>query len=116
MRPENKVNLGVIDVHTNVIADICSAAVMDIDGVSLARQEWVEGVWGVVGMRKNTAVDVRVDVSGHVSVVVRVDIRYGKNLAETSRRIQDVVMTAVEKMADINLHDVDVSIQGINRG
>ena len=64
----------------------------------------------------NTAVDVRVEASGQVSVVVKVVLRYGMNLSEISRRIQDVVMTAVEKMADINLRDVDVSIQGINRG
>ncbi|MBF0593790.1 MAG: Asp23/Gls24 family envelope stress response protein [Candidatus Omnitrophica bacterium] len=116
MRPENKVDLGVIQVHTNVVADICSAAIADIEGVTLARNDQVEGLFSLVGVRRNTAVDVRVETNGQVSVVVKVDIRFGMNLSETSRRIQDVVMTAVEKMADINLRDVDVSIQGINRG
>jgi uncharacterized alkaline shock family protein YloU len=48
--------------------------------------------------------------------VVKVLVLYGVNLSEISRKVQDGVMTAVEKMADINLRDVDVSIQGINRG
>lgn len=116
MRPENKVDLGVIQVHTNVIADICSAAIADLEGVSLAHNEPLEGLASMVGYRLNTAVDVRVEASGQVSVVVKVILCYGMNLPETSRRIQDAVMTAVERMADINLRDVDVSIQGINRG
>lgn len=115
MRPENKVDLGVIQVHTKVIADICSAAIMDIDGVTLSHHETLEGLASIIGIRLNTAVDVRVEPSGQVSVVVKVIVLYGMNLPETSRRIQDAVMTAVEKMADINLRDVDVSIRGINR-
>ena len=116
MRPENKVNLGVVQVHTNVIADICSSAIADVEGVTLARNEQFESLLGIVGVRRNTAVDVRVEPNGQVSVVVNVAVRYGMNLSETSRHVQDAVMTAVEKMADINLRDVDVSIQGINRG
>ena len=116
MRPENSINLGIIQVHKRVIADICMASIAEIEGVSMARNGFVEGLFSLFGARKNTSVDVRVDTSGQVSVAVKVVVQYGINLAEVSRRIQDVVMTAVEKMADINLRDVDVSIQGIERG
>ncbi len=116
MRPENKVNLGVIQVHKRVIADICTAAIMEIEGVAMARHVLLEDIFGLLGKHKNSAVEVRMDANGQVSVVVKVLVRYGINLAEVSRRIQDAVMTAVEKMADINLRDVDVSIQGIERG
>ena len=116
MRSENKVNLGIIQVHKRVIADICTAAVAQVEGVSMARNAVLEDLCGFIGLRKNSAVDVRMDSVGQVSVVVKVVVRYGINLADVSRHIQDVVMTAVEKMADINLKDVDVSIQGIERG
>lgn len=116
MRPENKINLGVIQVHKRVIADICVAAVLEVDGVTMARNVPLEDLYAVFGGRMNSAVDVRVDAAGQVSVVMKVLVRYGINLADVSRRIQDVVMTAVEKMADINLKDVDVNIQGIERG
>ena len=116
MRPDAKVDLGVIQVHKNVIADICTAAILDVDGVSIARNETLDGILSTFGVRNNSGVDVVVDPAGQVSVVVKVNVRYGLNLAETSRRIQDVVMTAIEKMADINLRDVDVNIQGIERG
>ncbi len=116
MRPENKIDLGIIQVHKRVIADICVAAVLEVDGVAMARNVPLEDICAIFGGRKNSAVDVRLDAAGQVSVVVKVLVRYGLNLADVSRRVQDVVMTAVEKMADINLKDVDVSIQGIERG
>jgi uncharacterized alkaline shock family protein YloU len=116
MRQNDKVDLGIIQVHKRVIADICTAAIADVEGVSMARNIVLEDLCGFVGVRKNSAVDVRMDPIGQVSVVVKVMVRYGINLADASRRVQDVVMTAVEKMADINLKDVDVSIQGIERG
>ncbi len=116
MRPDAKVNLGVIQVHKNVIADICAVAIQEVDGVTLAKNETAEGFFSLFGVRKNSAVDVIVDERNQVCVVVKVNIRYGLNLSDTSRHIQDVVMTAVEKVADINLKDVDVSIRGIERG
>jgi uncharacterized alkaline shock family protein YloU len=115
MRSDAKVDLGVIQVHKNVIADICTVAIEDVQGVSIARNETLDGFLSAFGVRNNSGVDVLVDSVGQVSVVVKVDVRYGLNLAEVSRRVQDVVMTAVEKMADINLRDVDVNIQGIER-
>ena len=116
MRPDNKVNLGSIQVHRNVIADICSVAIAEVEGVILARNGQYERLLGLLGIRRNSSVDVKVDPRNQVSVVIKVSVRYGLNLSDVSRRIQDVVMTAVEQMADINLSDVDVSIQGIERG
>ncbi len=116
MRPENKVNLGAIQVHKVVIADIASAAIEEIGGVTMARNETLEGLAGLFGVRYNSAVEVRVDPRNQVRLVINVKVNFGMNLADTSRRIQDVVMTAVERMADINLRDVDISIQGIERG
>ena len=50
-----------------------------------------------------------------VYVIVKIVVRYGLNLSDISRQIQDVVLTAVEKTTDINLKDVDVRIQGIEK-
>jgi uncharacterized alkaline shock family protein YloU len=116
MRPENNIDLGAIQVHKRVIADICTAAVGEVDGVAMARNVMLEDVCGIFGARRNSAVSVRVDAGGQVSVVLKVLVRYGVNLSDVSRRIQEVVMTAVERTADINLKDVDVNIQGVERG
>jgi uncharacterized alkaline shock family protein YloU len=115
MRPDLKVDLGAIQVHRRVIADICLVAIQEVDGVAPARNDTLDGFMALVGIKNNSAVEVLVDERGQVSVIIKVNIRYGLNLSDTSRRIQDAVMTAVEKMADINLRDVDVSIRGIEK-
>lgn len=116
MRPENQVNLGVVQVHKRVIADIASAAVADVEGVRMSRNKTLESALSFVGIRHNSAVDVHVKNGDQVSVVIKVVVRFGMDLSDVSRRVQDVVMTAVEKMAEVDLRDVDVSIQGIERG
>lgn len=115
MVTDARINLGVVRVHKRVVADICSAAVAEVEGVTLARNTALEDFLGFWGIRHNSSVDVRLDVNGQVSVIIKAVVRYGMNLSDASRHVQDVVMTAVEKMTDINLKDVDVSIQGIER-
>jgi uncharacterized alkaline shock family protein YloU len=116
MRNQGKISLGTVQVHKRVIADICAAAVGGIEGVTMAHNDRLEGFMDLFGARVNSSVDVTVDAAGQVSVIIKVLVRYGLNLSDVARRVQDDVMTAVEKMADINLKDVDVSIQGIERG
>jgi uncharacterized alkaline shock family protein YloU len=115
MRADAKVNLGIVQVHKRVIADICAVATLEVEGISLARNKTLEGFLGFWGVRYNSSVEVVLDANAQVSVIIKVVVRYGMNLSDISRRVQDVVMTAVERMTDINLKDVDVSIQGIER-
>ncbi|NLE65068.1 MAG: Asp23/Gls24 family envelope stress response protein [Elusimicrobia bacterium] len=116
MGPDARIDLGAIEVHKNVLADIATAAIKDVEGVTPARYELAERVMAWLGRSFNSAVEVRADVAGQVSLVIKVKVRYGLNLAEVSQKVQDKVLTAVERMADIDLKDVDVSIEGIERG
>lgn len=116
MRPDSRLDLGEIQIHKRVIADICCAAVARIEGVTMARNDFTEGLLALFGRRHNSAVDVDIDPRGQVSVVVKVNVRFGLNLSEVARRLQDAILTAVEQMADIDLKDVDISVQGIERG
>lgn len=115
MRTDARINLGEIQVHRQVIADVCTSAISGIDGVDLFRNQTLEDFLEFFGVRYNSAVKVRVDMMNQVYVIVKIVVRYGINLSDISRQIQDVVLTAVEKTTDINLKDVDVRIQGIEK-
>jgi uncharacterized alkaline shock family protein YloU len=116
MKPESRIDLGAIKIHKSVVADICCAAVAGVEGVTVFRNDVLEGFLALFGVRHNSAVDVVLDPRGQVSVVVKVNVRFGLNLSEISRRLQDAVMTAVEQMVDVDLKDVDVVVRGIERG
>jgi uncharacterized alkaline shock family protein YloU len=116
MREEQKVDLGSIQIHKKVIADIAVSALKDVEGVTLAENDVLSRLYALVGYQDRPGVTVRVDSDNQVSIEVRVIVRYGANVPDVAGRIQDIIRRAVEKTADIDLKDVNVNIQGIRRG
>jgi len=117
MVEESKVDLGSIQIHKKVIADIAVAALEEIDGVHLAnRLEWFGAVCDLAGYKYFPNILVTVSKDNQVSIEIKVKVRYGINMSDVAGKVQDVVRTAVERTADINLRDVNVNIQGIERG
>lgn len=117
MVEDSKVDLGSIQIHKKVIADIAVSALEEIDGVQLAdRIEWVGYFCDLAGYKHYPNVHVMVGKDNQVSIEIKVKVRYGINMSDVAGKVQDVVRTAVERTADINLRDVNVNIQGIERG
>ena len=61
------------------------------------------------------AVSVTVDKDHQVSLEIRVIIYYGMNIPVVARQIQDVIQRAVEDAVDINLKEINVNVQAIER-
>jgi len=59
---------------------------------------------------------VIIDRNNQVTIEVKVNIRYGMNIPDIARFTQDSVRDAIERTVDIDLKDVNVNIQGIERG
>ena len=116
MMTENKVDLGSIQIHKKVIADIAAAALGEIDGAKLAPKDLLNQFLEVLGQRTCPGIAVTVDKDDQVTIELKVTIRYGINIPDIARQIQDVVRLAVEKTTDIHLREVNVNVQGIERG
>jgi len=116
MNDANKIDLGSIKVHKKVLAEIAMSAVNDINGVSLFRQDF-SGLFGsLLGNKSYSGISVVVDKGNQVSIEVKVCVRYGLNIPDVARETQDAIREAVERTVDIDLKDVNVNIQGIERG
>ena len=116
MSRENKVDVGFVQIHKKVIGDIAASALSDIDGVKLASFGVASHVFELFGCKNLLSVAVNIDQDNQVSVNMKVSIRYGLNVPDVARQVQDVVRVAVERSVDINLKEVNVNIQGIERG
>ena len=115
--PFHKIDLGLVHYHTHVIADIAKAAVEEIDGVSLIQQSFSDSVLEIIGAKRCSGVEVQVDKNTNsVSLEVRVRVRYGLNIPDTAQHVQDMVREKFEQLTDIDLRDVNVNVQGIERG
>ena len=116
MLEENTMEWGAVQMHKKVIGDIAAAALKEIPGVSLAQFGLIGHVCELFGYKNYPGVSVRLDKDSQVSLKIRVVIGYGLNIPATATRIQDAVRAAVERAVDIDLTEINVNIQSVERG
>jgi len=115
MSEVNKVDLGSIKIHKKVLAEIAYSAVSDVKNVSLMTKDFMAGIGEFLGAKAYPGINVFLDKNNQVSIEVKIKVKYGVNIPDIARQVQDAVRDAVEKTIDIDLKDVHVNIQGIER-
>ena len=110
-----QVDIGNVHIHKKVIGDIAAASLKDIAGVKLCSFGIIGGFFEAFGYKNFPGVYVTVDQLGQVTVEARVEVEYGINIPLIAQQIQDRVQQAVEKSLDIELKEVNVSIQSVER-
>jgi len=115
MLDDNTMDLGAVQIHKKVIGDIAAAALKEVPGVQLARFGIVGPMFELFGYQNYPGVSVRMDKDGQVSLEMRVVIEYGLNIPSAASRVQDSVRAAVERAVDIDLKEINVNIQSVER-
>jgi uncharacterized alkaline shock family protein YloU len=115
MREDNTVDFGSVQMHKKVIGDIAAAALKEIPGVDLARFGIVAHIFELFGYKNYPGVAVDMDKEGQVSLRIRIVVEYGLNIPSVASRVQDTVRTAVERAVDIDLKEINVNIQSVER-
>jgi uncharacterized alkaline shock family protein YloU len=113
---ESKVDVGFVQIHKKVIGDIAASALAEVQGAKLASFGIITRFFEILGNKNYPSVRVTIDPDNQVSVDIKVSIQYGLNVPDVARQVQDVVRAAVEKSVDIDLKEINVNIQGIERG
>ena len=115
MRQDNTVDLGVVQIHKKVIGDIAAASIKDVPGAQLASFGIISSIAEAFGYKNYPSVSVTIDKDHQVSLEIRVIINYGMNVPVIARQIQDVIQRAVEEAVEINLKEINVNVQAIER-
>jgi len=115
MRRDNTVDLGVVQIHKKVIGDIAAASLKEVPGAELATFGVIGAVAEAFGFKNFPSVTVTIDKDHQVSLEIRVIIYYGMNIPVVARQVQDVIQRAVEDAVDINLKEINVNVQAIER-
>ena len=108
-----KVDLGNVHIHKKVIGDIAAASLQEIPGVNLASFGLLGILCDAFGYKNFPGVYVTIDPAREISLEIRVDVNYGVNIPLIARQIQDKVQAAVEQSLDIQLKEINVSIQSV---
>ncbi len=111
----DRIDLGNVHIHKKVIGDIAAASLKEIPGVNLARFGLVSGFCELFGYKNFPGVYVTIDQSGQIFLEIRVDVDYGVNISLAAHQIQDKVQEAVEHALDMELKEINVNIQSVER-
>ncbi|MFA5118221.1 MAG: Asp23/Gls24 family envelope stress response protein [Candidatus Omnitrophota bacterium] len=113
-REESQSNYGTISIHNNVIASIASVAANEIEGVKNIGTDLKSKLCYLLG-KKTSAIKVDIDTGGYVSVEIPLVIKYGCNIPEISNKVQENVRLALEKMTNLSVKNINITVQGIEK-
>ena len=116
MNSDIQLDLGTVKVHKHVLEDIIANTVKEISGVNLVKLNVTNKIFGLLGSKSHPGIRINIDENRDIQLELKVDVRYGENIPELGRQIQDIVKQDIKKTLDIEVKDVDIDIQGIERG
>ena len=101
--------IGEVQIADEVVAIIAGLAATEVDGVASMAGNITNELVSKLGM-KNLSKGVKVTVlEGVVTVDLNLNIEYGRNILETSKKVQEN-MTGLE-VADVNIHIASVDME-----
>ena len=105
--------VGDVRVADEVVAIIAGLATTEVEGVSSMAGNITNEIVSKLGM-KNLSKGVKVDVLEDVVCVdLALNIEYGYNILETSKKVQERVKAAIENMTGLTVSDVNVRIASV---
>ncbi len=114
MESINQLEYGEIRIADEVIVTIAGFAATEIKGVSGMSGGFVDDIVEILG-KKNLSKGVKVDILDNgIAIDLYLIVDYGIKIPDIAWEIQDNVKTTLECMLNMNVHDVNIHIQGVN--
>lgn len=105
--------IGEVKIADEVVTVIAGLAATEVDGVASMggiTNELVSKL-GVKNLSKGVKVTV---LEGVVTVDLTLNIEFGKNILEVSKKVQDKVKSSIENMTGLEVADVNIRIAGVD--
>ncbi|MDD5155633.1 MAG: Asp23/Gls24 family envelope stress response protein [Candidatus Omnitrophica bacterium] len=115
-KEESYTDLGTVRIHKNVIVSVAAIAAAEIEGVKRIGQDFKSGMLALLGKKTNSAIRVDIDKNGEVRIEIPLVVKYGFSIPEIAAGAQDNVRNALEKMTNLSLREININIQGIEKG
>ena len=107
-------SIGEVKIADEVVTVIAGLAATDVDGVASMEGNITNELVSKLGV-KNLSKGVKVTVlEGVVTVDLTLNIEFGKNILEVSKKVQDKVKSSIENMTGLEVADVNIRIAGVD--
>lgn len=114
-KEESHTDLGIIRIHKNVVASVAAIAGSEIPGVKKIGRGFKSAILESLGQKFVSTIKVEIDKNEEVSVEIPLVIKYGFNIPEVANKVQENVRTALEKMTNLAVKEINVSVQAIEK-
>ena len=105
--------IGEVKIADEVVTIIAALAATEVEGVASMGGNITNELVSKLGM-KNLSKGVKVEiVDSVVSVDLTLNIEYGMNILETSKKVQEKVKAAIENMTGLEVADVNIRVAGV---
>ena len=109
-----KDKIGEVQIADEVVAIIAGLAATEGEGVDSMAGNITNELVSRLGV-KNLSKGVKVTVlEGVVTVDLTLNIEFGKNILEVSKKVQDKVKSSIENMTGLEVADVNIRITGVD--
>ncbi len=106
--------IGTVKVADEVVAIIAGLAATEVKGVASMAGNITNELVAKMGI-KRLSNGVKVDVIDNiVTVDLTLNIEYGYNIPDISKKVQERVKSTIESMTGMTVTDVNVRIAGVN--
>jgi len=113
---ESRTDLGIIRIHKNVIASIAEIASLEIEGVKRVKKDIKSGLMELIGRKSSSYIKVEIGKSDEVKIEIPLIIKYEYHIPDIASKVQENVRNNIEKMTNLTAKDININIQGIERG
>ncbi|MFV0527379.1 MAG: Asp23/Gls24 family envelope stress response protein [Lachnospiraceae bacterium] len=105
---------GEVQIADYVVTNIAGLAATEVEGVSSMAGNITNELVGKLGM-KNLSKGVKIDVlEDIVTVELALNIEYGYNILETSKKVQERVKSTIENMTGLQVSGVNIRIVNVD--
>ena len=109
-----KDKIGEVQIADEVVAIIAGLAATEVEGVDSMAGNITNELVSKLGV-KNLSKGVKITVlEGVVTVDLTLNIEFGKNILEVSKKVQDKVKSSIENMTGLEVADVNIRIAGVD--
>ena len=99
--------IGEVHIADEVVAIVAGLAATDVDGVASMAGNITNELVSKLGKRVTI-------LEGVVTVDLSLNIEYGRNILETSKKVQEKVKSAIENMTGLEVADVNIHIASVD--
>jgi uncharacterized alkaline shock family protein YloU len=113
---ESRTDLGAIRIHKDVIASIASLASLEIEGVRKIGGDLKASIYELLGKKEQKrGICVDIDRNEEVRLNVPLVVKYGYNITEIARSVQESIQQSLEKMTNLTIKEININVQRIEK-